>query len=56
MNEQNKKNDIFFSSQLLLFSQSTMDIMTYDDDFDVCIQSNCTKICYIEDDGTKNKK
>ena len=41
-----KKLIIFFSSQLLLFSQSTIDITTYDDDFDVCIHSNCTKICY----------
>ena len=23
-----------------------MDITTNDDDFDVCIQSNCTRICY----------
>ena len=55
MNEKNKKKWYFFKSTAIIF-QSTMDITTYDDDFDVCYPVKNVPKSAIEDDGTKNKK
>ena len=46
---------MYFFRQLLLFSQSLIDITTNNNDFDVCIMCQTVPESAIEDDGSKNK-